>query len=1098
MSFLGWAPRSEYDVEDKIKSVLERFVGQKFNGVTITRVQPEYEVEGRRADIAVLKDDGNPLLIIETKKKKERGGSWSVERHFIPTSEDVVGQAASYAALLKRNKGVYVPFIATANETQLALFKVPENIEDLVNWNAIRERDYGRVIKDFYEFKKENLILHRPHGPFSEEFFKGLLDAITGIYVKKYSFEEKRQELHWQVLEDLRSFVDFLTPFVEQAIAEKGRFKDSIASKLEEYRKKTGYNPTPQQLAREMAYVLLNKILFYKVLEHYYNLPHLGPLYEKGVVKTCSEYLKRLREYFVNAVEVTRDFQTVFETGIYDEVDLVENEGVLKAIDWLINLVEHYQIERLGDVIGFIYEDLIPGEERHQLGQFYTPKPIAELIVKWSVRSPDDKVLDPGCGSGTFLVEAYKRLAELKRKRPWSEINYVPSDVHRQILRQLYGVDINEFPAHLTAMNLAMKNVRAPSPEMYVFVRDYFTIMPGQQVLTPYEVRTAEGGKPVEVVFKDFDAVVGNPPYTRWTEIPENTQDRILDFLKKTISKYGLTPQVSRGVEPGIYIYWIMHSTDFLKEGGRLGMIISDSWLQTDYGANFFKFLLDNYKVHAVIDFSARVFPVPLIGTCIILLEKTSNAVERDNNKVVFAYLDLTRGSMDVDAILKLVEEAKTKPTTGQLLLKEFPSGAKALIKTYTQGELSKYEGKVINLFFSVTDILNYLKQSELVVELSKYFEPSYGNILYLYLTSIGKVKGVRNVGGEDFFYLTEDKVRNYDIPQECLYPLLPSPRYLRFFTYTQKDWEGLRGESVERYLFLCRKPRSELPESVRRYVQLGEGPNAQIRLRKRPGEPEGRPVSESQASQTRLSYRNVFIDWYDLGGVVEAPIYVTYGAQYWIRFVLAKFQSALDHRVLALITRQGVQFDEVELKALLAYLNSTFTQIQAEAMGRITGGGMIELDVKPLSSFLVLDVKKLPREDVEKFAQLFDRLEAEARRLGGADEVENVFGSELAKELTGSSNVKPGVEGLFNTVIREIDYEVARVLGLENLVEPVRAMVLEMARRRLSRAGEAKREAVKGTEESLEPREPKRRRGRRRSEADGEGVIHRRLDEFM
>jgi len=1095
---LGWAPRSEYDVEDKIKSVLERFVGQKFNGVTITRVQRQYEVEGRRADIAVLKDDGNPLLIIETKKKKERGGSWSVERHFIPTSEDVVGQAASYAALLKRNKGVYVPFIATANETQIALFKVPEDIEYLVNWNAIRERDYGRVIKDFYEFKKENLILHRPHGPFSEEFFKGLLEDITGIYVKKYSFEEKRQELHWQMLEDLRSFVDFLTPFVEQAIAEKGRFKDSIASKLEEYRKKTGYNPTPQQLAREMAYVLLNKILFYKVLEHYYNLSPLGPLYEKGVVKTCSEYLKRLREYFVKAVEVTRDFQTVFETGIYDEIDLVENEGVLKAIDWLINLVEHYQIERLGDVIGFIYEDLIPGEERHQLGQFYTPKPIAELIVKWSVRSPDDKVLDPGCGSGTFLVEAYKRLAELKRKRPWSEINYVPSDVHRQILRQLYGVDINEFPAHLTAMNLAMKNVRAPSPEMYVFVRDYFTIMPGQQVLTPYEVRTAEGGKPVEVVFKDFDAVVGNPPYTRWTEIPENTQDRILDFLKKTISKYGLTPQVSRGVEPGIYIYWIMHSTDFLKEGGRLGMIISDSWLQTDYGANFFKFLLDNYKVHAVIDFSARVFPVPLIGTCIILLEKTSNAVERDNNKVVFAYLDLTRGSMDVDAILKLVEEAKTKPTTGQLLLKEFPSGAKALIKTYTQGELSKYEGKVINLFFSVTDILNYLKQSELVVELSKYFEPSYGNILYLYLTSIGKVKGVRNVGGEDFFYLTEDKVRNYDIPQECLYPLLPSPRYLRFFTYTQKDWEGLRGESVERYLFLCRKPRSELPESVRRYVQLGEGPNAQIRLRKRPGEPEGRPVSESQASQTRLSYRNVFIDWYDLGGVVEAPIYVTYGAQYWIRFVLAKFQSALDHRVLALITRQGVQFDEVELKALLAYLNSTFTQIQAEAMGRITGGGMIELDVKPLSSFLVLDVKKLPREDVEKFAQLFDRLEAEARRLGGADEVENVFGSELAKELTGSSNVKPGVEGLFNTVIREIDYEVARVLGLENLVEPVRAMVLEMARRRLSRAGEAKREAVKGTEESLEPREPKRRRGRRRSEADGEGVIHRRLDEFM
>jgi hypothetical protein len=160
----------------------------------------------------------------------------------------------------------------------------------------------------------------------------------------------------------------------------------------------------------------------------------------------------------------------------------------------------------------------------------------------------------------------------------------------------------------------------------------------------------------------------------------------------------------------------------------------------------------------------------------------------------------------------------------------------------------------------------------------------------------------------------------------------------------------------------------------------------------------------------------------------------------------------------------------------------------------------MTELDVKPLGDFPILDVKKLPRGDVEKLAHLFDKLEAEARRLGGANVAENVFGSELAKELPSKSNVnvKPGVEGLFNTVIREIDYEVARVLGLENLVEPVRAMVLEMARRRLSRAGEAKREAVKGTEESLEPREPKRRRGRRRGEAGGEGVIHRRLDEFM
>jgi type I restriction-modification system DNA methylase subunit len=1038
----------------------------------------------------VLKDDGKPLLIIETKKKYEAGG-YRVERLFMPTSEEVVGQAVAYAAILK-SRGIYVPFVATANESQLALFMVPENIEQLVNWEAIKRKDYGRVVRNFYDYKNKYQLLHRPH-LFSEDFFKELLDIITGIYIEKYRAEEKKQELHWVVIEDLRSFVDFITPFVEQAIAPTGKFKKDIAEKLEEHARRTGYVPTPRQLAREMAYILLNKVVFYKILERYYKISGLEPLYERNVVKTCSEYLKKLEEHFRIAVDATRDFQAIFETGIYDAIDLVESEEALKALDWLIKYVEEYQIEKLGDIVGFIYEELIPGEERHQLGQFYTPKPIAELIVKWCVRSPDDKVLDPGCGSGTFLVETYKRLAELKLKKLYSQIKHVPEDVHKQISRQLYGVDINEFPAHLTAVNLAMKNVRAPSPEIYVFVRDYFTIKPGQHVLAPYKVRTAEGEKQVEVVFKDFDAVVGNPPYTRWTEIPDNTQDRILEILKSAISKYGLTPQVARGVEPGIYVYWIMHSTGFLKEGGRLGMIISDSWLQTDYGTNFLKFILDNYKVHAIIDISARVFPVPLIGACIILLEKSSNVEERDSNRVVFMYLDLTRGTVDVDEILKLVEEAKTRGTSGQLLLKTSTAGARALIKTYTQGELSKYEGKVIDMIFGTSDVLNYLRQSPLIVELSRYFEPSYGNILYLYLASVGKVRGVRNVGGNEFFYLTEGRARELGIPQEYLYPLIPSSRYLKYFTFAKEDWEDLRRGGVECYLFLCHKPRSELPEIVKRYIQLGEGPNAQIRLRRRPGELEGRPVSESQAAQTRLRYRNIFFDWYDLGGVVETPIIASYYAQYWHRFTLTTYNVACDADIITFVPRQGIAFNSEELKALLVYLNSSFTKLYLEANGRSTGGGALAIETNILSDLPILDVKKLPREDVERLAQLFDRLESEARRFGGADVVENVFGSKLAKELTSRGDVRPGVEGLFNTVIREIDYEVARVLGLEHLVETVRALVIDLAGRRLSRAGEARREAIKGMERLPGVERPRKRRRRESVASEGQ----RRLDEF-
>ena len=55
------------------------------------------------------------------------------------------------------------------------------------------------------------------------------------------------------MIDALRSFVDFIAPFVEQAIAPTGNFKKEIAEKFEEHARRTGYAPTPGQLAREMA-----------------------------------------------------------------------------------------------------------------------------------------------------------------------------------------------------------------------------------------------------------------------------------------------------------------------------------------------------------------------------------------------------------------------------------------------------------------------------------------------------------------------------------------------------------------------------------------------------------------------------------------------------------------------------------------------------------------------------------------------------------------------------------------------------------------------------------------------------------------------------
>jgi hypothetical protein len=310
----------------------------------------------------------------------------------------------------------------------------------------------------------------------------------------------------------------------------------------------------------------------------------------------------------------------------------------------------------------------------------------------------------------------------------------------------------------------------------------------------------------------------------------------------------------------------------------------------------------------------------------------------------------------------------------------------------------------------------------------------------------------------KSFFYLTEEEAKEQGLFPEYTYPLLSSSKYMKYFTFNQEDWESIKKQGKEAYVFIAHKPLEELPEAVRKYISLGE---TEIKIQK--GKREGKPVCETEASRARREHPEHFYGWYDLGGVIEAPIYVTYGSQYWVRFILSRFSVALDHRILSLLPK--TQLDEDKIKALLAYLNSSFVQLQAELIGRSTGGGMIELDVKPLSDLLVIDVRSLPQEDIRKLATLFDELEQHARRLGGADEAENVLGSDLVRRML---NQQPKAEnpGLFNTAIRRIDEEVGKILGLSESVEPLRNTVLSLMERRLARASEAKPESIKGKEE--------------------------------
>jgi hypothetical protein len=419
----------ETRVENELYRLLENVLdkrGHTVEGVRFEPVETQYRIDNKRADLALVLTSKKPLLIIETKRKLEMRGYYREERKIDPTSRVVIDQALWYAIHCGS------PFFATTNGKAFALFTVPERGER-------------------FSYEKHRILIKEI--TLTETFTEELLSTVAKLHAK---VPVSITPLDWAFVVRLRSFVNWFADVVAPLIKIKLKVNENFRRTYEKFAEEVGYKPGTEQLAKEMSYVLMNKIVFYKVLERYYK--ELGTRKLKPISAPDSEtYLNILYGFFEKVVEVTKDFEPVFFAGIYDEIVIPDDRFVLDEVNAFIDDMDHYRLEDLGSgVVGFIYEELLPAEERHKLGQFYTPPPIAELITKWAVRGPDDKVFDPGCGSGTFLVKAYGKLLELKGYREPTE------KAHKEILEQLFANDINPFPLHLTALELASRFIKAP------------------------------------------------------------------------------------------------------------------------------------------------------------------------------------------------------------------------------------------------------------------------------------------------------------------------------------------------------------------------------------------------------------------------------------------------------------------------------------------------------------------------------------------------------------------------------------------------------------------------------------------------------------
>jgi hypothetical protein len=233
-----------------------------------------------------------------------------------------------------------------------------------------------------------------------------------------------------------------------------------------------------------------------------------------------------------------------------------------------------------------------------------------DLINAVCIRAADAKVLDPACGSGSFLVRAYYRKRSLDRRR-----------AHAAILSDLFGCDVALYPAHLATLNLAAREINDEANYPRIARDNFFDIEPREKFC---EIPEHGSKKKVPVAIAALDAVVGNPPQVDQRQIDKKTKPRLAVLMDTAFTGTKFSGRAD------LHCYFWPQAARLLREEAYFGFLTSAQWLDVDYSFHLQRWTLRHFKIIAIMESAVeRWFPDARVKTCITILQRRADERER-------------------------------------------------------------------------------------------------------------------------------------------------------------------------------------------------------------------------------------------------------------------------------------------------------------------------------------------------------------------------------------------------------------------------------------------------------------------------------------
>lgn len=309
------------------------------------------------------------------------------------------------------------------------------------------------------------------------------------------------------------------------------------------------------------------------------------------------------------------------------------------------------------DLKGHAYEEIVGSNLKGDRGQFFTPRNVMHMAVAMLNPKLDEKILDPACGTGGFLVTAMNLvIAKLKQDwakdlgKPESEWNddekkALQSRISEMAESSFFGFDIAPELVKATKMNMVMNNdgsgniLRTDSLlPPHLWETDFKSALAGALKITPAELSNKDS-----IGF--FDVIITNPPFGSkilikeeymldqyaighgW-ESPKKTKNG--EWKKKTVLSASPPEQL-----------FIERCLQLLKPGGRMAIVLPDSILGSPGLGHIRQWLLGEAKIIASLDLDSDTFqPHTGVQTSILILQKKTleEKAEEQRTRVLHPY----------------------------------------------------------------------------------------------------------------------------------------------------------------------------------------------------------------------------------------------------------------------------------------------------------------------------------------------------------------------------------------------------------------------------------------------------------------------------